>query len=317
MRTAGPGPRAAPPGHEVAEVVGLEGQPAGRGLLAEPGGELALGGVNGWRKYPPDGRASARTGGSPGRPTSVLDDRSRGSIRDPILAMEFQDVVRRRRMVRDYSDEPVDPAVIDRALANAVRAPSAGFSQGWAFLVLDTPDDGAPVLGRPPTRRPRRARQLAGRDDARAVVIVSRAPARPPTCERYAQDDKGWTDQDEARWPVPFWHMDTAMASLLILQTATDAGLGACFFGVPPDKDAPVREAFGIPDDHDPVGVITIGHRAPTDERARLAAHPAPQAPGRAGPPRSLGLAARLSPSAVAPRGQRDLQVRSGRMRDW
>ena len=55
--------------------------------------------------------------------------------------MEFQEVVRRRRMVRDYSDEPVDPAVIDLALANAVRAPSAGFSQGWAFLVLDTPDD--------------------------------------------------------------------------------------------------------------------------------------------------------------------------------
>jgi nitroreductase len=51
--------------------------------------------------------------------------------------MEFQDVVRRRRMIRDYTDEPVDPATVDRALANAVRAPSAGFSQGWAFLVLD------------------------------------------------------------------------------------------------------------------------------------------------------------------------------------
>ena len=55
--------------------------------------------------------------------------------------MEFADVVRRRRMVRNYTDEPVDPAVVDRALANAMRAPSAGFSQGWGFLVLDTPDD--------------------------------------------------------------------------------------------------------------------------------------------------------------------------------
>ena len=55
--------------------------------------------------------------------------------------MEFQDVVRRRRMVRSYTDEPVDPAVVDRALANAIRAPSAGFSQGWAFLVLDRPED--------------------------------------------------------------------------------------------------------------------------------------------------------------------------------
>jgi nitroreductase len=52
------------------------------------------------------------------------------------------------------------------------------------------------------------------------------------------------------------------MAALLILQTATDAGLGSCFVGVPPERDAAVRAAFGIPDDHDPVGVVTIGHRA-------------------------------------------------------
>ena len=55
--------------------------------------------------------------------------------------MEFQDVVRRRRMIREYADDPVDPTIVDRALANAVRAPSAGFSQGWAFLVLDRAED--------------------------------------------------------------------------------------------------------------------------------------------------------------------------------
>ena len=51
--------------------------------------------------------------------------------------MEFQDVVDRRRMVRNYRDEPVDRAVVDRILQNALHAPSAGFSQGWAFLLLD------------------------------------------------------------------------------------------------------------------------------------------------------------------------------------
>ena len=55
--------------------------------------------------------------------------------------MEFSEVVRRRRMVRNYSSEPVDPEVVDRILARAQRAPSAGFSQGFAFLVLDTPED--------------------------------------------------------------------------------------------------------------------------------------------------------------------------------
>ena len=58
-----------------------------------------------------------------------------------IGSMEFRDVVRRRRMVRKYDDRPVDPAVVDRMLEHATRAPSAGFSQGWAFLRLDTPED--------------------------------------------------------------------------------------------------------------------------------------------------------------------------------
>ncbi|HZC27314.1 MAG TPA: nitroreductase family protein, partial [Actinopolymorphaceae bacterium] len=52
--------------------------------------------------------------------------------------MDFQDVVRRRRMVRNFSAEPVEAAAVDRILANATRGPSAGFSQGWGFLVLDT-----------------------------------------------------------------------------------------------------------------------------------------------------------------------------------
>ena len=43
-------------------------------------------------------------------------------------------------------DEPVDPAVADRVLATANRAPSAGFSQGYALLVLDVAALARPVL---------------------------------------------------------------------------------------------------------------------------------------------------------------------------
>ncbi len=58
--------------------------------------------------------------------------------------MEFQDVVRRRRMVRNYDpDRAVPAAVRERLLANAVRAPSAGFTQGSAFLVLERPEERA------------------------------------------------------------------------------------------------------------------------------------------------------------------------------
>jgi len=137
--------------------------------------------------------------------------------------MEFQDVVRRRRMIRDYADTPVDPAVVDRALANAVRAPSAGFSQGWAFLVLDEPEDVARFweVTTSPGELP--DSWLSGMQTAPVVVIPCSSKAA--YLGRYAEPDKGWTDEDEARWPVPFWHMDAAMASLLILQTATETGV--------------------------------------------------------------------------------------------
>ncbi len=165
-------------------------------------------------------------------------------------------------MVRRYADRPVDPAVVERLLRNAVRAPSAGFSQGWAFLVLDTPSDVHrwwEVTTDPD--------DLAAPDDwltgmMRAPVVVVPCSSKAAYLSRYAQPDKGWTDRDEARWPMPFWHMDAAMASLLILQTAVDEGLGACFFGIPPERDSRVRTAFGIPDTFDPVGAITLGHPA-------------------------------------------------------
>jgi len=160
-------------------------------------------------------------------------------------------------MVRSYTDAPVDPAVVDRALANATRAPSAGFSQGWGFLVLDTPDDvrrywtSTADVANPD-------QWLAGM--MRAPVLVLPCSSKAAYLGRYAEPDKGWTDRDEARWPMPFWHMDAAMAALLILQTAVDEGLGACFFGIPPEKVAEVRAAFAVPAEFDPVGAITIGH---------------------------------------------------------
>jgi nitroreductase len=172
--------------------------------------------------------------------------------------MEFQDVVRRRRMIRDYSDAPVDPAIIDRALENATRAPSAGFSQGWAFLVLDQPEDVRRFWVAQIDDMAEPDSWLAGM--MRAPVVILPCSSKAAYLDRYAEPDKGWTDRDEARWPMPFWHMDAAMASLLILQTATDEGLGACFFGV--FREPEVRREFAIPDRYDPVGVITLGHRA-------------------------------------------------------
>ena len=177
--------------------------------------------------------------------------------------MEFQDVVDRRRMVRNFTGAPVDAALRDRILTNALHAPSAGFSQGWAFLVLDTASDRELFWRRTGAGDPADdpSPWLAGLQ--RAPLLIVPLSHRDAYLDRYAEPDKGWTDRAEERWPVPYWHIDTGMASLLMLLTAVDAGLGACFFGIPPEHHHTFRHAFGVPDSYVPIGTIAIGHRAP------------------------------------------------------
>ena len=173
--------------------------------------------------------------------------------------MDFQEVVRRRRMVRTFTEAPIPKESLERILGNAVRGPSAGFSQGQSFLLLTEPADRE------------RFWAIAG---AAVNESAQTAPAVivPMSCkrvylDRYAQPDKGWTDRDEARWPVPFWHIDTGMAALLILQTVVDEGLGAIYFGIVPEAVQPFRDAFGVPDDQEPIGAIAIGFDAETEKR--------------------------------------------------
>jgi len=176
--------------------------------------------------------------------------------------VELTDVVRARRMVRAYDpDRPVPREALRRILDAAVRAPSAGFSQGWDFVVLTetadrdlfwrtTTDPGA----QPDT-------WLAGMRSAPALVVCLSDPQR--YLDRYAEPDKGWTDRDPGRWPVPYWDVDTGMAALLVLLTAVDEGLAGCFFGVPPERHAATLAAFGAPPDRRVVGIVSVGHPAP------------------------------------------------------
>jgi nitroreductase len=175
--------------------------------------------------------------------------------------MEFQDVVRRRRMVRSYADRPVDRAAVERVLANAVRAPSAGFSQGWAFLLLDAHEDVDRFWAActPPEATERPDPWLRGMRTAPVVIVP--CSHKGAYLGRYAEPDKGWADRDEARWPMPYWHMDTAMSSLLMLLTAVDEGLGACFFGIPGPRTDAFRAEFRVPREYTPVGAVTLGHR--------------------------------------------------------
>ena len=176
-------------------------------------------------------------------------------------------MIKKRRMVRAFTSDPLDPGVTQRLLTAANRAPSAGFSQGYALLVLDEPGQLGSfwkLLGR----------DADDPDGAHAYDAVRRAPLVivPLSCkdiylDRYARQDKGWTDRDEARWPVPYWDIDTGFVALLMLLAAVDEGVGALFFGIPPALIPGFREQFAIPASYLPIGAVAIGHPDPAHDQ--------------------------------------------------
>jgi nitroreductase len=172
--------------------------------------------------------------------------------------MEFREVVRRRRMVRHFSDEPVDREVLERILATAQRAPSAGFSQGQRVVVVTNP-----------SLKERVARAVGEEEYTESGFDpwVSHCAAQLVPCvseaiyhARYSEADKA-PEGVEIEWPTPYWWVDVGMTSMLLLLAAVDEGLAAGFAG-PPDPDA-LRAVLGIPPDFHPIGVIPVGKPLP------------------------------------------------------
>ena len=172
-------------------------------------------------------------------------------------------------MVRAFTDEPVDTAVRDGILAAANRAPSAGFSQGYALLTLEGADQLQPFWQLMSTYHDAEASSAtsSGTSTGPSFEPVTHAPlvVVPLSCkdiylDRYARQDKGWTDRDEAHWPVPYWDIDTGFTALLMLLAAVDAGLGALFFGIPPMLISDFRLMYGVPENYLPIGAVAIGH---------------------------------------------------------
>jgi nitroreductase len=176
--------------------------------------------------------------------------------------MELRDAVRRRRMVRSYDpDRPVPRETVETLLNLAIRAPSAGHTQGWRFLVLD--DITSRERFWSVTAEPDAADDAWLRRMRTAPVLVIFFSDREAYLDRYAEPDKGWTDRDETRWPVPYWHIDTGMAAMIFLLALQEEGLGGCLFGVPPERWAALFEAFDVPAGLAPIGVVSLGHPAP------------------------------------------------------
>ncbi|TAN23571.1 MAG: nitroreductase family protein [Actinomycetota bacterium] len=172
--------------------------------------------------------------------------------------MEYYELLAKRRMYRHFSRQPVPDPVLKRILEAATRGPSAGFTQGFDFLVLNQ----RPALDK--------FWELAITEDWKekttshqglwnAPVVVLPLANPDAYLSRYSEKDKSYANLvTERDWPIPFWFIDTAFATMLMLNSVVNENLGALFFGLFRNVDL-IKNAFRIPDTFHPIGAVAIG----------------------------------------------------------
>jgi nitroreductase len=179
--------------------------------------------------------------------------------------MELSEAIRRRRMVRRFADRPVEPELLDKVLDAGRRSPSAGFSQGTELLVLEGRAQTElfwQLTCDPAWLEGQHERARRGEASLVCAPVVVLPLANPHAyLERYRRPDKAATGLGAGldAWPVPYWLVDAAFATMLMLLAATDAGLGALFFRIR-RGEAELLSALGVPEGIRPIGALALGH---------------------------------------------------------
>lgn len=198
--------------------------------------------------------------------------------------VEYDEAVRRRRIVRSFAANPVDPAVVERIVMQALRSPTAGNTGGTAWVVLEGPEQTSLYFEATTDEawRSEHPRWHAGL--SRAPVVLLAYSSAESYVDRYGELDKaasGLLGEGPDHWPVPYWTGDAAFGVMAALLGAVDAGLGACILGAFRGEDE-LSRALGVPGGWRLFCAVVIGHPDGNDHRSPSL--------DRALPPRSARL---------------------------
>jgi nitroreductase len=183
--------------------------------------------------------------------------------------MEFPDLARTRRSVHQYADAAIDDETLSAVFEDVRHTPSSFNLQPWEFLVVRGDDL-------------KRLRSVAyGQEhvtDAAAAVVVLGTLDPSDHADRVTADllEKGYLPDEaaaEARLDTVdgladadaetrrVWTVQScSLAAMSLMYAAWDRGIASCPMGGF-DADA-LRSEFGVPDDYDPVLLVTLGYPA-------------------------------------------------------
>jgi len=162
--------------------------------------------------------------------------------------MEFEQVIKKRRMIREFDpNKQIPETILRKLLRNAHRAPSAGHTQVQEFVIITDP------------KTKKKLRHVAVDqeyvEEAPTLIIVSSNTSRSE--RRYGIRGREF-----------YGIIDGAFASMLILLTAVNERIGAGFVGA--FEDNKVSEILRLPRHVRPIGIITLGYSRETEPVERL-----------------------------------------------
>jgi nitroreductase len=166
-----------------------------------------------------------------------------GSSCGRIGSMDILDVIKRRRSVREFTDQKISESAIND-LVEALRwAPSAGNLQSRKFYFVFNADIRNKLA------------QTGFRQEF--VSFIARAPLVIVACA-----DLRISSHYGERGLHLYCIQDTAASVQNLLLAACDLGLGTCWVGA--FKEEKVKDILNLPDNLRPVVIVPVGYPART-----------------------------------------------------
>jgi F420 biosynthesis protein FbiB-like protein len=169
--------------------------------------------------------------------------------------MDFFEVVHTQRAIRRFKPDPVPEEAVRIMVDAAIRAPSGGNTQPWAFLVVSDAakrqviGDAVKAGMTDPTRRRMRLGSIAFRENvASAPLLIIPCLVRPSS------------PSSDVNSLFAGSSIYGAVQNLMLAARAQGLGTLMTTFNIA--IEPVIRKEFGLPDDAKPVAVIPVGYPA-------------------------------------------------------